>query len=773
MVQYNYAESDYRFRSPIRYFTANDPYYWEVDNIPLQQLMENDLWLRDQMNRATNATGFSREDFNELKPYVNGTDNKVYVMPGRFTARINDIASSARFMTLRRIAGELFNEATAWEVGTYNTTSIQSNIDAITSESEFSPTFLNGLMERAFTYAAKDPFNAYIDYRSQTTTFNSVFPIKDIAFWANRVDTELWTSNWLEYQPDVGMAADTTLQSLFMKYWRGVVRTSVVDVPTELEIEIPPFNIADFDYIDADGNRQSRPSAEIRIDLLFAYSRPVDALETRVIDTHPNSTTGYRIINKAELGIVKGAGGILNISARGVTGPVGTRGAAPITDGGGADENGVAQIVADVGDSKTVVGGFDRENVRGSFPSPDDLMNVAPLISEKLEYNDPYLLGQSVLPIAYIAVRKDPDINEAGVQILSTSSVIDIRPFFRTAELTYSERAGIAAAVPQISISNPVVSKLELRYETKRLFDDYQARFNALGGNSGGSSRTETFPRIVGAGYVMGGTLFGPEATIQHLYETELGGSPTQAQLNSTFLARHGYRSDLVIPEYPDWDLARFITQPGATRSNITNPGQLRNDRINSYHRGHRNGPSEEESEFGFWDTNARLNRIKLFATDAFQGNVDINFVKKSINLNRDSVAAWMDDYIVNAQFLNCVPLSTRYNADNQRVFGGASDIWIHKERNRFTIYVAWATAQSARDSDSPINNRTRNMGGFAVLTDELYSRRSASNTRYPSEASIGVASYPTVTFEVVGIPTGFAGMPTSLAGASPTIRLT
>lgn len=772
MVQYNYAESDYRFRSPVRYFTANDPYYWEVDNIPLQQLMENDLWLRDQLNKAATIGGFDRKDFNELRPYVDGTDNKVRVLPGRFTARINDIASSARFMTLQKLSGDLFNEGIAWQVGTYNTTSVQSNIDAITSESEYEPTFMNGMMERAFTYACIDPFNAYIDYRSQTTTFNSVFPIKDIAFWANRPDTEVWTTNWLEFQPDVGMAADTTLQSLFMKYWRGVARTAVVDVPEELDIEIPPFNIADFDYIDAEGTTQSRPNAEIRIDLVFAYSRPVDALETRVIDTHPASTTGYRIINKAELGIVKGAGAILNKSVRGSTGPVGTRGAAPITDGGGADENGNAQIVADVGDSKTAVGGFAREGIRGSFPSPDDLMNVAPLISEKLEYNDPYLIGQTILPIAYIAVRKDTAVNAAGIQILSPSSLIDIRPFFRTAELTYSERAGIAAAMPQLSISNPVVSKVELRYETKRLYDDYQAKFNALGSTGGNSSRSESFPRIVGAGYVMGGTLFGPEATIQHLYEVEQG-SLTQAQLNSTFLARHGYRTDLVIPDYPDWDLAKFLTSPGANRGGIANPGQLRNDRINSYHRGHRNGPVREDSEFGFWDTNARLNRIKIFATDAFEGNVDINFVKKSIRLNRDAVNSWMDDYFVNVQFLNCVPISSRYNTDNQRVFAGASDIWVHKERNRFTIYVAWATAQSARDSDSPINNRERNMGGFAVLTDELYNRRSNLNSRYPQEASIGVASYPTVTFEVIGVPTGFAGMPTTLAGNEPSIRLT
>ena len=47
-----YNPSTYKFTDPIRYFKANDPYYWEVDNIPLKQVQENILWLKDQVGAA-------------------------------------------------------------------------------------------------------------------------------------------------------------------------------------------------------------------------------------------------------------------------------------------------------------------------------------------------------------------------------------------------------------------------------------------------------------------------------------------------------------------------------------------------------------------------------------------------------------------------------------------------------------------------------------------------------------------------------------------------
>jgi len=50
MALVQYSESPFKFTEPIRYLKANDPYYFEVDNIPLKQLQENCLWLKDQIS---------------------------------------------------------------------------------------------------------------------------------------------------------------------------------------------------------------------------------------------------------------------------------------------------------------------------------------------------------------------------------------------------------------------------------------------------------------------------------------------------------------------------------------------------------------------------------------------------------------------------------------------------------------------------------------------------------------------------------------------------
>lgn len=774
MAQFNYKDSDYRFRSPVRYFTANDPYYWEVDNIPLQQLMENDLWLRDQLGSVATIGGVNREDFNELKPYVDGTNNKVRVKPGRFTARINDTTASLKFMTIQRVAGQMFNERHAWQVATYNTTTVKENIDKIVSDGEFDMLFLNGLFERAFTHPSVDPYTPFIDYRTGAVSWDPNLPLRDLAYFIITNDTipgsnsEVWVSNQ-DTRRGAGFAADNSVQTYFMKYWRGIARTSIVDVPEELEIEIPAFNIRDFDYLDINGNTQTRPTAELRIDLLFIYSKPIDGLQAKVLD--PRNPTGFRTLYRPELGIVKGAGAVFSLVP-------GSRTTA--RNDGGFDENGNPQILASVADHKNVAGGFIGSGIYGSFPSPDDLMNIAPLISEELEDNDPFLIGQTVLPIAYVVVRKDASVNQSGVQILTNSSLLDIRPFFRTTELSYNERAGIAAAVPALSISNPVVSKLELRYETKRLYDDYMSKINTGGTGGGGGG---VFPRVVGAGYIMGGNLYGPEAAIQHQYLTEQP-SLTPAQLNSQLIARHGYRQDIVIPSNPDWDLARWAQDLAVAGDLDPRAGTQRNDWINSYHRGDIL-TSFEDTEFGFYETSDRLSRLLKVGSDHFEGKLDVYFVTKTIRVNRDSLPWDLDDYFVNVNFLNCFPMSSRYNNNDDRAYPGASDIWVSKTRNSFTIYVAWVAdaidpkpvfpGQPEPNLDYPLFYRTKNYAGFGVMTKEIFNRggaRSAVSDKFPGEPSMGVATYPTVTFQVIGIPSGYSGMPTSLAGDEPTLRL-
>ena len=63
MAEINYRDSQYRFTNPIRIFKANDPVYWEVDNIPLQQLEENILWVKDQIFASGALSEVERADF--------------------------------------------------------------------------------------------------------------------------------------------------------------------------------------------------------------------------------------------------------------------------------------------------------------------------------------------------------------------------------------------------------------------------------------------------------------------------------------------------------------------------------------------------------------------------------------------------------------------------------------------------------------------------------------------------------------------------------------
>ena len=61
--------SNYVFTQPIRYYKANDPYYYEVDNIPLRQLEENILYVKGLIEGQTGGggnsgvAGFAKDSF--------------------------------------------------------------------------------------------------------------------------------------------------------------------------------------------------------------------------------------------------------------------------------------------------------------------------------------------------------------------------------------------------------------------------------------------------------------------------------------------------------------------------------------------------------------------------------------------------------------------------------------------------------------------------------------------------------------------------------------
>lgn len=765
MADFNFRESSHRFTSPIRLFTANDPYVWSVDNIPLKELAENDLWLKDQLTQGIKLSSIKRGDFDELRPRVEGNDNKVKVLPGRFSARINDIDTSRRLQVITRLTGSLFNQAGSWRMGFYNNPDLKTNIDKISSATESDAMFMNGMIERAFVYPAKDPYTPFIDYRLTNRAWEPLLPIQDVLLWAKNTNTEFTITNWQYWTNAVGMAPETQVASQFTKFWRGITRISIVDVPNELEIEVPEFNLSDFDYIDENGVRRQRSEAEIRIDMVFIYSKPIDASSVKVVDS--KNTNKFRHITQPELGLVRGAGIILNKS-------IPPRTSAFILgqqDSSGVDENGNSMILASVADAENTAGGFQSSGIYGSFPSPDDLMNIAPMISEILEDSDPLLVGQSILPVAYVIVRKTADKNVDGINIITSTDLIDIRPFFRTAELSYNERAGIAASIPQLSISNPVVSKLELKHTVRSIVDDYTSKVNGISGRV-----AESLPRAVGAGYILGGSRYGVEGAIQHFYSTSVDPTANQARLNQILLSRYGYHQNQIIPELPDWDVADWVFA-----NNLSQAGDSPNDYIHTFTRA---GVDHQYSCYSDKNKTQRLARLGTDNINGIDNYINIHFVKKTVRLDRSSVQ-WMQDYFVNVQLLNCVPLGCRTSTGHFQ-YAGAADIWVEKKTNEFTIYCAWVandpfqgenttenvTLAGAQNFRLPFNNRdTAKFAGFTVMVNEIASAPTG-NTKFQGEPAAGAAIYPSVTFEIIGIPQGFAGLPNTLQGSNPVITL-
>jgi hypothetical protein len=502
MTSFEFTESQYRFTSPIRYFKANDPVYYEVDNIPLKQLHENDLWLKDQIFNLKLSTegGVERQNINELRPYVAGSDNVVKVKPGRFTARINDAYSITPLQVIQKVAGDAVDAYNVWTAESISSSNISAIVQAFKQAVAIN---LNGLVERAFTRPAFIPDTADTTYTSpiqpkinlitgtERDTGQPPYPGAGAILWNNFNDsrnsqlpsTSYFIRQYDPFQATIGFSRLGSAESAFIKRWRGIARTAVVDVPSELSIEVPRFNEEDYFYYNEQGVKVYLTAASQRVDLLFIYSKPVDTSSV-TIGKYANGSPS--VITKAELGIVYGAG--LGVNFQQLSSRI-----QQVLDANGVDKNfpgtddstlpdGTIKMLAHFGDELGQNTGFGTSGstIRGSFPAPDDLMNISPLLDESLSTSSITLVGQSVLPIAYIIVKKNANLNSEGVPVISSSDVIDIRPFFRTTELSYNERAGIAAAVPAPSIANPIVTQAELDFELKKVRTDVISRIPTI-----------------------------------------------------------------------------------------------------------------------------------------------------------------------------------------------------------------------------------------------------------------------------------------------------
>ena len=256
MVEKKFSDSVYRFTEPVRYFKANDPYYFEVDNIPIKQLEENCLWLRDQLVKtaetAAEAAGGAilRADIDELKPYSTGTDRVVRVKPGRFSARINDVSSKDKLQYLIKALGSEIGDIdqlqfTGNNSGTFGGTDttdsfnakLQAALDKFRSTISSNALGMTGLEERAFTWPTFDedsPINETgintsvinkVDYKGTNDPSLSSIPalISEALLWAKTTGGSESFSLSL-YDEDSGYSKLPQIESLLLKNWRGVTR---------------------------------------------------------------------------------------------------------------------------------------------------------------------------------------------------------------------------------------------------------------------------------------------------------------------------------------------------------------------------------------------------------------------------------------------------------------------------------------------------------------------------------------------------------------------
>ena len=335
----------------IRWYQPNDPYYYEVDNLPLTDLLNNDITLEDKISGLearidslgdSDPSGVVALDaLKDLKAFVAlepGKYGKVFVQPGKFLARMS--VPSERESGWRMIGDEAS------------------------------------------------------DFNNQSKSYTT------------SLDSEAAKS-------------------------KMVARTSIVELGLGSDnypkgISIPSFDVSEF-------NHKNPPSE--RLDLIFVRARA--------------SMDMYKQENQVEVGLLKGAyfrtdgtGDQLNgLRFEGY----------PNTLEGRLTGMSESEVLEDI-----TLPGF------GSVPLPEDLLNYewknnnAAAIINGEEFSVKQLESDAsfCMPVAYIKVPSG--FNENGV--LHSENIIDIRPFLRTAELTYGERAALSRALNPNG-ANPFVTQ--------------------------------------------------------------------------------------------------------------------------------------------------------------------------------------------------------------------------------------------------------------------------------------------------------------------------
>ena len=384
----------------IRFYQPNDPYYWEVDNLPLTDLLDNDLILEERLKTLEDSLSAGDSDGT-----LGGGGG------GGGTAGGGDAILSGTI-----------------------------SLGSITDLKGFSEPFTGNPGRHGKVFVNPGKFVARVQLPA--TRQNGSGMMRDHCTYFNNED--IYGAGGLD-------STDSNTQD-FVRESRGVARTALIEFLSTAGgaargIDIPSFDDSDFNGGD--------PTLE-RLDLVYIRGeKPLDCQGDAA--TTPSDYV-QNALPQARLGIIKGA--YFRTVPVGGTNSNGPR----FTDG--VDRTSGRTIGMANADMPvdTLLPNF------GTVPMPDDLVNFAwhrnydtqtqdlsiqQLATKQIEYQAGF-----AIPVAYVRVPRSYREGDA----IDPLNVIDIRPFIRSTELDYNERAAIAAAVAPNG-HNYFITKFNLQNE--------------------------------------------------------------------------------------------------------------------------------------------------------------------------------------------------------------------------------------------------------------------------------------------------------------------
>jgi len=375
-----------RINEDIRFYLPADPYYYQVDNLPLEDLLSNDVRLQaqiDEINSAERGNTVGRAGFTELQPFIDAAlPGTVSVRPGSFIGRVQRTNSA-------NLIGNIGSRYRIYD----------------------------GLVEMN---EPPTTFGSFASEGNPTGTYNVHNP------------------------PNVPVQVG-----------EGVGRNAVI-IFKGGNISIDSFNFEDFQSL---GNAGDRTAPLGRLDLI-GITTMNGAMDDPYLPGNPRADGVLTGDGYAKLAVVKGAGIVDADNGRRVV----TIGEKFITVGS-PQEN-----INDYG--RDINGDVVPNPEFGTVPAPDDVVNVnfarnllanGEIVQSLNDLGYSNKNGNFFLPVAYVFVpQSHVEGNPIPEQYLK-----DIRPFFRTAELTYPERQAIIGALKP-SLRNPFVTE----YHAKELVDN-------------------------------------------------------------------------------------------------------------------------------------------------------------------------------------------------------------------------------------------------------------------------------------------------------------